>query len=460
MWMRAVLLGTVLGLASLLSGATPPAWVPMRWPSSDPASLALLDGTPINCLLVRSWTADFARAAAARKLAVLAIVAGEADAAKAVADGLAGVVLEGDYPAEMADRVKAATAGKGALLVELPLRSRMRLDAAAPIVGTAQGVWPGVHLEEGGAAKAGPTGSPWIDTNHGFLRSVRSSGASTVWIANQPPRKEVVTAQRYLQAIADAAISGARWVVALDDDFSARLLQREAAAVRDFGRIAQHLRFYEDHPEWRSMKAYGRLAILQDPSKGGTLSGGILDMIGAKHTPVRAIPPQKLSPDALAGAKMAVNLETEGLNDQQRDILRGFTRGGGTLLTAPPGWKDQGAHGQQITLDKQEIDRLNDIFRDVQAMVGRRNLGVRLFNVSSMLSNLVASADGKEVVVHLVNYSGYTVENIAVHFLGKFTEARLIAPGGAPKPLEIYPTEEGGGVDVPEVGVCAAVILR
>jgi hypothetical protein len=91
--------------------------------------------------------------------------------------------------------------------------------------------------------------------------------------------------------------------------------------------------------------------------------------------------------------------------------------------------------------------------------VGRRNLGVRLFNVSSMLSNLTASPDGKQVVLHLVNYSSYPVENITVHVLGKFSHARLITPDGAEKDLPTYAVEEGTGVDVPRVAVCAALRL-
>ena len=40
-------------------------------------------------------------------------------------------------------------------------------------------------------------------------------------------------------------------------------------------------------------------------------------------------------------------------------------------------------------------------------MIGRGNLGARLFNVSSMLSNLLVSPMGKQILVHLVNYSNY-----------------------------------------------------
>jgi hypothetical protein len=44
------------------------------------------------------------------------------------------------------------------------------------------------------------------------------SSEATVWIAVEPPPKAIYSVERYLQAIGDAAINGARWVVALDDD--------------------------------------------------------------------------------------------------------------------------------------------------------------------------------------------------------------------------------------------------
>jgi len=202
------------------------------------------------------------------------------------------------------------------------------------------------------------------------------------------------------------------------------------------------------------------LAVVQDPGKGGLLSGGILDMIAVKHTPVRPVPRQQLSAEALAGATMAVNVDASSLSPEQKEILRAFTRGGGTLLTGPPGWKDPTAAAGSITLEKAELERLNDIWHDVNSMIGRRNMGVRLFNVSSMLSNYLAAPDGKTAVVHLVNYSDYPVENVAMHYLGDYKHATLITPGAADKSLEVYKTEEGWGVDVDRVGVCATIKLE
>ncbi|SPF52988.1 conserved hypothetical protein [Candidatus Sulfopaludibacter sp. SbA4] len=288
---------------------------------------------------------------------------------------------------------------------------------------------------------------------------MRAWGDTTLWIANEPPPKTVVTGARYQQVIADAAMSGARWVIAFDADFARRLHGREADALSDWRRMAAVVRYYERHPEWRHMQESGQLAVVQDPGKGGLLSGGILDMIAVKHTPVRPVPRQQLSPAALSGATMAVNVDGESLTPEQREVLRNFTRGGGTLLTGPPGWKDQ-SHGESITLDKAELERLNDIWRDVNSMVGRRNLGVRLFNVASMLSNFIASSDGKTAIVHLVNYADYPVEGIAMHFLGDYKHATLIAPEGTEKKLEIYQAEDGAGVDIDKVSVCATIRLE
>jgi hypothetical protein len=255
-------------------------------------------------------------------------------------------------------------------------------------------------------------------------------------------------------------MSGARWVLALDSDLAARLARREADALSDWRRINQLLRYFERHPEWRALQEYGKLAVVQDPAKGGLLSGGILDMIAVKHTPVRPVPRQQLSADALKGATMAVNVDPDALTPEQKEVLRAFARSGNTLLTGPPGWKDQGAAGGGITLEKAELERLNDIWRDVNSMIGRRNLGVRLFNVSSMLSNVLAAPDGRTVVVHLVNYSDYPVENVTVYFLGDFRRATLLAPDGTEKRLEIYASEDTHGVDIDKVSVCAAIRLE
>ena len=448
----------------LASFAPPSAWVPARWNGADAKSIDLLPGTPVNCLLVTSYTPEFVSRAAARGIATLAVLKPGADPAdparKAMRVGLQGIVLEGDFPAGTAARVRDTLADAHAVVVELTSRAHMPLGGQDPIVGTYQGVWPGIQVLENGAAKAAPSGSPWIDTNTGFIRSVRAWGPAAVWLGYLPPAHSVVTGSRYEAAIADAEMAGARWILALDSDFSARLARGDAAAAKDWRGMMQVLQFFESHPEWRALRPYSTLAVVQDRDDA-LLSGGILDMIAAKHTPMRAIPGERLTPDSLAGANMAVDVDAAALKPEQREMLKNFARAGGTVLTAPPGWKGQSAlQPDQITLDKAELDRLNDIWHDVQTMTGRKNLGARLFNVASMLSNVLATGDGKQVVVELVNYSAYPIENIDVQVLGTFKHAQLITPDGIQKDLEVYVTDEGGtGVDIERVSACAAVRL-
>jgi hypothetical protein len=455
-------LACATGRAAPVLAPQPADWVPARWPWSDPASLELLSGGPVNCLLVRTYTAEFAAAAAGRGVATLALILPADDAPetarRALAAGVAGIALEGDFTEAAVASVRQAAGG--APVIELAPRSRMIRISGAPVRATCQGVWPGVAMQENGAMRAGPSGSVWVDTNTGFLRAARASGGASLWIAEQPPPRTVVTGGRYLVAIADAAMSGARWVLALDDGFSARLAARETGALADWRRMFDLIRYFEEHPEWREMREYGKLALVQDPAKGGLISGGILDMIAARNTPVRLIPHELLAPEALKDASLAVNLDSAALTPAEQDALRAFTRSGGTLLTAPPWWKDQAPAGNAITLGKTELAQLNDIFHDVNSTIGRRNLGVRLFNASAMLSNFLISADGKRAVLHLVNYSDYPVENVTAQFLDDFHHAALLAPGGAERPLDLHKTDEGWEADIDKVSVCAAIRLE
>jgi hypothetical protein len=456
-------------LALLLTLAAPPDWVPARWRWLETKTLEWLKGTPVNCLLIdwdsqqKAQAAVFASAAAEQGVATLAVIHPGGDPSEPARDAIrarvTGVVLEGDFSPEVAQRVKAVVAP--APLIELTMRSRMPLGSDAPIMGTYQGVWPGIPVMEDGAAKAGPSGSPWINTNAGFLRAARAFGPSVIWIANLPPPNTVVTAENYAQVIGDAEMVGARWVIAIDDDLARRLHGGDKAALDQWARITHQVAFYESHRDWHAFRPHGKLAVIQGPSDGALLSGGILDMIGARHTPVLLVPPERLRPEMLSGATMAVDVDAASLTPAQREVLKAFTRAGGTLLTGPADWKESAAtKPDQITLDDKQTKRLDDIWHDINAMIGRGNLGVRLFNVSSMLTNLLVSTDGKQELVHLVNYSSYPVDSVTVHALGEFHHAYLYTPEGPEKTLEVYKVDEGTGVDIDRVNVSATVRLE
>ena len=224
-------------------------------------------------------------------------------------------------------------------------------------------------------------------------------------------------------------MNGARWVVALDSDFSKRLVAREARAVDQWRRIGRELAFYESHNDWRTYEAFGKLALVESAQSGALLSGGVLDMIATKHTPVRPVPPSKVTPEYFEGSEMAVDVDPQSLTQTQKDALKALTRSGGTLLTGPPGWKFRSSRLDQITLSKEDTEKLDEIWKELNSMTGRRNLGARLFNASTLLSNMVAPADGKTVVLRLVNYSDYPVESVTVQLFGQVQQGYALPTG-------------------------------
>ncbi|MDX2269960.1 MAG: hypothetical protein NW208_17795 [Bryobacter sp.] len=439
---------------SALALPSPEAWIPLQWPSEDPASLSRLEKSPFNCLIQSSphWSAAFVRAAHAQNRVLLAqpsssspnaLANSLAEAKRALDLGYDGLLWEGDAAA------LAPLRALGKPVVHLGLRSEIPLDAnAPPIIGTRQGVWAGINPQDDDSHKAAPSGGPWIDTNSGFLRYLRAATDRTVWISAPPPNATKVPLSRYLMLLGDAGMLGARWVLNLPPDFFANLLQGETKATKDFARLSQLASFLEAHRSWSRNPAYGQLAVIEDVANGALLSGSILDMIGVKHTPVRPVPTRALSPAAFADAKMAVNVDPPSLSPEQTQIVRGFTRSGGTVLTAPPDWRMPEPQPGQVTLGDKDVEKLDQIWKEVNTMTGRRNLGARLFNVSSMLSSMTVSPDAKTIYIYLTNYSDYPVDTIAIHLLGKFSKATVHWPERPAKVLELYDNEDGSGADI------------
>lgn len=432
-----------------------PDWVPARWFSKDPASLKLVESTPVNCLLMEKadWSPEFTRAAAERGIATLGVVRGSANAADIAAEakraGLTGLAVEGSLSAGRVDMP----------VVELTNRAEMKFSSDAQVLATRQGMWPGIRAEQDGLIAA-PTGAPWIDTNTGFLRYARVSTRAAIWIANRVPAKKHPLVTAYLAAIGDAGMTGARWVLDFDDEFARGLMTGDKESLKNWALIVQHVKFYEDHKEWRGFRMRSTLALVEAPESGALISGGVLDMMATKHTPVTPIPVGTLDGKSLLRSKMAVNVDPELLSANQKEALKAFTRAGGTLLTGPPGWRFPSLQPDQITLDKKDLETLDSIWKELNSVTGRDNLGARLFNVGSMLSNLLESADGKQVALQLVNYSDYPVADITVHVLGKFKKATLLRPDAGPEKLEVYDVDEGTGIDVPKLGALGTLILE
>ena len=76
-----------------------------------------------------------------------------------------------------------------------------------------------------------------------------------------------------------------------------------------------------------------------------------------------------------------------------------------------------------------------------------------------MRSELLADPGGDTVVLLLLNYADYPVENITVQLLERFTGAQLLAPGTEAVDLEIFEHGDGTELDIELIETSAAVVL-
>jgi hypothetical protein len=481
--------------------AGPESWVPARWQGGplevqrrtrnntlpdapalretirqwyDPATLDLLQGTSINCLLV-TWSAGgdagiekeqqklvtaYARAARARGIAVLGLIHSPADPSSflepALDAGLNGLVLEGAGPDS--DRLESAlrkTLQKGANApVVFSAAARAQLAPSAAVLATTDAVPPGVR-ELADDAEAGPSSEPWIDSNLWLVRSVHSSGGDRpVWLMETLPADAAPV--DYLRAIADAAAGGGRWAIALSDELRHGLRAKQADAIAIWRQMDAFLKFQHEHAEWYGYPALPIYGFVQDSSgKARDVSGEHLNLAIRQRLSLRVIERAQLGAAALDGLRAVHAIDVDQPTAAERTLLTEFARAGG-LLVVGPSWQPGGnpetegyatvPTGEgQVVIYRDDADP-GELAKSLVELLGRENLGVRLFRASAVLSHSAVADARKAIVVHLLNYASYPAEAVLIRVDGDFRRARLYTPEGTPQELTVE--KSGGRVEV------------
>src|SRR4051794_40208436 len=211
----------VFCLPAVTWSATPDTWIPARWPGGpleverraaaktlpsdaalretierwyDPATLNLLDGSPVNCLLV-TWSAGanaeserhqreilkvYIDGARQRKLAILGLVYPGGDAAKIAASAaearLDGLVLDGQFPAAFTQQITTAllSASPSAVVIPIARDTASARTTAGPVLAV-EGLSPGARNLAAMGIRAAPSTEPWIESNIWLVRSFRLS---------------------------------------------------------------------------------------------------------------------------------------------------------------------------------------------------------------------------------------------------------------------------------------------
>jgi hypothetical protein len=482
--------------------------VPMRWPAGpldvarrenekgipaetagvlsswlDPASLALVQGTPVNCLVV-SWASGLAADAAQQQalkplidkgkqtgLAFVGLIEGGADKAAALAAaqsaGLSAVTMEGDTPGSA-----------GLPVIPRNHAAHVRSAANSPILGISDGLFPGVPERNLGAA--GPTNLGWVDSNGATILIARALAPDKgVWIDFDPAPQAKPTAEQYMLAVADPASYGARWVVSLDDQLRADLIAKKQPAADTWKKVAGTLAFFEQYKQARTYQPAGPLAVVS--SFTGTdwdLSKEVLNLLPRIRQPFRAIVRSKALGASFAGLQAIYYPDREAPEPKLREKLMAFAKGGGTLFV-PSNWPSpEGTPAPsepyllfsvrtlgkgRLAVGKLDEAIAYDTVSDVQVIMSHRNDLLRLYSASS--SNFVyqTSAQGKQGVIHLLNYSHRPGSDEPCFFMrDSHKSARLVSPEIASAAEVKLAPQEGGGEEfsVPKLAVYGAIELE
>jgi hypothetical protein len=452
----------------------------------DPSLLASVEGTPVNCLVV-SWAsglpADAEQQEALKPLLekgrqagldFVGLVEGPADQAAAMATarsaGLSAVAMEAVPPGAAGIPVIAWAKSGEALW-----------GANSPVLCVADGFWPGVPQEK--TPTGGPTNLPWVDSNGALLAMAQALAPDkAVWIVVDPPKKAKLTVENYLLAVADAAAYGGRWLISLDDQMRAGLAAKSTQAVEDWKRVTDALAFFEQNKATRTYERMGRLAVMSNFSEPDRFFGeDALNLFPRLREPFRVIPRSQALAASFNGLQGILYVDQEPPDPKLRQKLIAFVNGGGTLFVRST-WPNP--EGSPIQLSSAEAyllfnvrslgkgrlavakeDKPDTYFTcmDIQNIMSHRGDPARLYNGASMNYFFQASPQGRQGVIHVLNYSRRPGSDDALVYLKTpYQSARFVSPEiASPVALQWVPQEAGGAeLSLPRISVYGAVQME
>jgi len=367
----------------------PQTWTPMRWPTgwNDPSTLDLLKGTAIDYLLI----ADDADLAAVRQ--------------RALRDGIATSA------------------------------------AAPPGVELVTGSWPGVKMGRQGGVSAGPTGSPWVDSNGWAVRlALALHPASPVWVDAPPPAGARVTADTYRLAIADSAVFGGRWIVSLDSSLAKGLAAADTASLAAWKKLTAACAYFAARRDWLTYAPLAVIGVISSfAGDDEYFSHELLNLLGRAGAQYRVLSKSAVDDASLESLRAVLYTDAQPPADALRKRVLAFVAAGGMLITGPQWGGVAGASaGEEIlprfvmrTLGKGKIalagaapDDPYEWANDSALLVSHRYDLVRFWNSGATGSFCAISPDRRRSVAHLLFYTGRGPDSAGVRIAGRYRTVR------------------------------------
>ena len=461
-------------------------WSPMKWPRGDfwaqPASLDLIRGSAVNCLLL-PWNkvedqaafAPVAKEAAQRGLAAVGLVETSANTA-AAAQAAKGAGLAAIATAKPAD-----TAGFPTVL--LTTRSEIPTTQGGAVAFT-DSVWPAVKMARpsatAAAADAGPTGAPWLDSNLWFVQMARVLMPDRpIWIDADPPQGRVFTRPgAYYIAVADAAQAGGRWVISLDADFSGALAKSDSKAIDDWKRVLKSVKFFQDHAAWSKYSSLGVVGVLSDfRGPNEFLSTEALNLMMRRHLPYRVLDKTKLAANGLQGLKAVVYTDEQMPSNALRSQLNAFARagnllictrrcaalaeGGRTLAVDNELFKVHSVGTGRVAVANEDTPDPFVLAGQAHMLLSRKNDLYRLYNQGSSTTTYTASPDGKKALLQFLSFASGRIPDLGIDFVRTYRSALChTLEADAPSPVNLVRRESSQEVHLPGFPLFCAIELE
>jgi hypothetical protein len=457
----------------------------------DPSTLSLVQGTPINCLLVtwslgggtetekqqRTLIKAYTQEAHKLGISILGLVypgtTPSSIVESTVEARLEGLILEGEFPdgerllSEL--RQSLSNSNSAAVVVWLSPRGKLTPSMDTPILAAADAVAPRIRDSVEGV-EATPSSEPWIEFNIWLGLSLRSWGASRrIWFGERLAANAV--ADDYLRAIADAATGGGQWIVALSDELRHGLRLKQAEAMTTWRRMTAYLKFQQEHSDWQEFTPLADYGFIQDSAaKDRTSSASNLILAARQRIPMRMIERSQLSPQFLEGLQAVHGIDVIQPTDQERKILSAFAEEGGLVMVGPSWGQVELAEEQEYTVlrtgkgrvvvYRKERPEVTSLSKDLVDLPGRESFSVRFFRATSVLGYTSQDKASNRMLVQLVNYATYPADSVLVRVTGAFRSAHFYTPESAPSELALVRFDRHVEVKIPRLSVYGGLLLE
>jgi hypothetical protein len=336
-----------------------------------------------------------------------------------------------------------------------------------------EGLWPGIRTSRFGAADttgSGPTGEPWINTNTWLIRLAAARNPGKALWCRTSAGGAGISAQPYVLSIADAALAGGRWVIALEDELAAGIANADPACLEVWRRIAAASRFFADNRSWSGYTPEAALGVFSTFSHSSEQE--VLNLIARSGQQYRVLLRGAASPD-LAGLRAVLFPDKEPPSAPDRATLRAFVSEGGLLIAGPEWGTVSGAARQPrdhprfslYTLGKGTVavakNPLADPYllaNDCTILMSHRFDLLRFWN-GGALQACRSSMDANSLV-QVLFYATQPPVDSSLWVAGNFSEARLRtfdAPD--PRSLKIESRRDGIEIQLPGAMRYAAIEL-